>query len=307
MMSSFSQVPDSIVMVRPAAFGFNADTAATNAFQHLNDYQENIHSLALKEFDAAVLLMRQAGIDVFILEDSPEPQKPDAIFPNNWFSIHADGKCVLYPMMAENRRHERDVNHIARLQKQFGQLKMIDLSFFEKENKFLEGTGSIVFDHVNRIAYASRSPRTDETVLKELCQQLNYTSLIFDAVDEAGKPIYHTNVIMCIASSFVVICLDAIHQEEDQDRIIDSFNRTNHKIIAISYSQMRSFAGNMLEVKSKAGQHYLLLSQNALNSLLPGQVHEITRHVDVLPVNIPTIEKFGGGGIRCMVAGIHKQ
>jgi hypothetical protein len=293
--------------VRPAAFGFNADTAATNAFQHLDVNQEDVHSLALKEFDASVLLIRQAGIDVFILQDSPEPKKPDAIFPNNWFSIHANGMCVLYPMLAENRRYERDVNHISELQKQFGPLKMIDLSFYEKESKFLEGTGSIVFDHVNQIAYASRSPRTDETVLNDLCRQLNYTPLIFDAVDESGKPIYHTNVIMCIATSFVLICLDSIHQEEDQERIIDSFNRTNHKIIAISYSQMRSFAGNMLEVKSKAGQHYLLLSQNTLNSLLPGQLHEITRHVDVLPVNIPTIEKFGGGGIRCMVAGIHKN
>lgn len=294
-------------MVRPAAFGFNMDTAATNVFQHAHVNQEDIHSLALKEFDASVLLMRQAGIDVFVFEDSPEPNKPDAIFPNNWFSVHADGKCVLYPMMAENRRNERDVNHITKLQTQFGPLKIIDLSFYEKENKFLEGTGSVVFDHVNRIAYASRSPRTNETVLKDLCHQLNYIPLIFDAVDESGKAIYHTNVIMCIASSFVLICLDSIQKEEDQDRVIDSFNHTNHKIIAISYSQMRSFAGNMLEVKSKSGQPYLLLSQSALNSLLPGQVHEITRHLDVLPVNIPSIEKFGGGSIRCMVAGIHKQ
>jgi hypothetical protein len=212
---------------------------------------------------------------------------------------------VLYPMMAPNRRLERDANHISYIKQKFGIREVIDLTHYESEQKFLEGTGSIVFDHVNKIAYACRSPRTDESVLNDLCTRINYRPLLFSAMDESGTPIYHTNVIMCMGEKFAVLCLDSIRSEADQDSVLESLSATQHRVISISYSQMKSFAGNMLEVKSKAGQHYLLLSQNALNSLLPGQVHEITRHVDVLPVNIPTIEKFGGGGIRCMVAGIH--
>jgi hypothetical protein len=210
-------------------------------------------------------------------------------------------------MMAPNRRLERDANHIAYISKKFGSKEIIDLTHYESEQKFLEGTGSIVFDHLNKIAYACRSPRTNESVLHDLCIRIGYRSLLFDAKDESGTPIYHTNVMMCIGEKFAVLCLDSIHNEADQDSVLESLSATQYRVISISYNQMKRFAGNMMEVKSKAGQRYLMLSQNALDSLLPGQIHELTKHIDLLPVNIPTIEKYGGGGIRCMIAGIHTK
>jgi hypothetical protein len=307
MTSSFSQLPDSLVMVRPGAFGYNSDTAATNAFQHLPITMDQIHSCALNEFDAAVKLLKQAGVEVCVLEDLALPVKPDAIFPNNWFSIHEDGKMILYPMMATNRRLERDQRHVDTLMQKFGPFQLIDLSHYEMNGKFLEGTGSIVFDHLNKIAYACRSPRTNESVLHDLCIRIGYRSLLFDAKDESGTPIYHTNVMMCIGEKFAVLCLDSIHNEADQDSVLESLSASQYRVISISYNQMKRFAGNMMEVKSKAGQRYLMLSQNALDSLLPGQIHELTKHIDLLPVNIPTIEKYGGGGIRCMIAGIHTK
>jgi hypothetical protein len=244
---------------------------------------------------------------VLIGEDSLLPEKPDAIFPNNWFSIHADGKLVLYPMLAPNRRLERSHNYIDLFESKFGPLEIIDLTFYEEQQRFLEGTGSIVFDHVNKVAYACRSLRTDEVVLSNLCMRLGYTPLLFDAVDENEIPIYHTNVMLCIGEKVVVVCLDSIKNELDQERLLSSFASTGHRVVSISYQQMRCFAGNMIEVQSKTGQRFLLLSQNALDSLLDGQIKELSKHAELLPINIPTIEKYGGGGIRCMVAGIFHQ
>jgi hypothetical protein len=260
----------------------------------------------VREFDAAVTVIRKADIEVMVVEDTLLPEKPDAIFPNNWFSIHADRKLVLYPMMAPNRRLERNLDYVALLLSKFGPLEIIDLTSYEAEQQFLEGTGSTVFDYPNKIAYACRSPRTDEQVLKDVCKRLGFAPFIFDAVDESGKPIYHTNVMLCVGEKVVVVCLDSITRESDQERLLGSFASTGHRVVSISYLQMRSFAGNMIEVKSKSGNRFFLLSQIALDSLLDGQQKELSRHAELLPVSIPTIERYGGGGIRCMVAGIHR-
>lgn len=301
----FSQAPSAVVMVRPKSFGFNPQTAGTNAFQNgVADDIESLRSKALLEFDKMVDLLRSNDMEVVVAEDTDQPEKPDAIFPNNWISFHHDGTIVLYPMLAENRRAERKNPVLREVEKHYKIAKTIDLTSFERENRFLEGTGSIVFDYANQIAYASRSPRTDEKILKELCEKIDFRPIVFDAVDETGQAIYHTNVLMCIGTEFAIVCLDAIKNEDDQEKILDSLSATNHKVIAISYAQMKLFAGNMMEVKSKSGEHVVLLSQQAFLSLLPGQLDALSRFAEPISISIPTIEAYGGGSVRCMVAAI---
>lgn len=301
----FSQAPSALLMVRPNAFGFNPQTADTNAFQqHASDDSLLVHETALREFDTMVDVLRSNDIEVVVIEDSALPRKPDAVFPNNWISFHHDGSVVLYPMLAENRRAERTNPVLDTVRQQFRILDAVDLTGYEKQNKFLEGTGSIVFDYVNKIAYASRSARTDETVLAELATKLGFKTVVFDAVDEQGQAIYHTNVLMCIGAKFVILCLDAIPGDEDHEKLLNSFATTGHKVIAISFNQMKQFAGNMLEVLSKSGELFVLLSQRAYQTLLPGQLNALSSFAEPLPIAIPTIEDRGGGSVRCMVAGI---
>jgi len=301
----FSQAPAAVVMVRPKHFGFNPQTAETNSFQE--DAAESsvaIHEKALQEFDKMVDLLRSNDIEVIVAEDSNDPKKPDAIFPNNWISFHHDGTIVLYPMLAENRRPERENAVIQSVERLYSTRDCIDLSAYENQGKFLEGTGSIVFDYVNRIAYASRSPRTDETLLNELTARLGFKNIVFDAIDEQDQPIYHTNVLMCIGTKFVILCLDAIKNEDDQEKLLGSFSETHHKVIAISFAQMKQFAGNMIEVVSKSGEPFVLMSQRAYHSLLPGQLDALSKFAEPLPVNIPTIEDYGGGSVRCMFTAV---
>jgi hypothetical protein len=301
----FSQAPTSVLMVRPKSFGFNPQTADTNVFQqNATDECESINEMAVAEFDKMVDLLRSNDIGVLVVEDTAQPEKPDAIFPNNWISFHHDGTIVLYPMLAENRRLERINPVIETVKENYSISKTIDLTSYEAENKFLEGTGSVVFDYVNKIAYASRSFRTDELILKDLNERLGFESIVFDAVDEQGQTIYHTNVLMCIGTKFVIICLDAIQDDNDQEKLLESFSNTGHKVIAISFEQLKLFAGNMMEVKARSGEHFVLLSQKAFHSLLPGQLDALSLFVEPIPVNIPTIETYGGGSVRCMVAGI---
>lgn len=301
----FSQAPAALVMVRPKTFGFNPQTADTNTFQRASgEGPGSIQEKALQEFDKMVDLLRSNDVDVLVVDDSTQPVKPDAVFPNNWISFHHDGTVVLYPMLAENRRLERNNPVIDSVARRYQVNNPIDLSGYEKQNRFLEGTGSIVFDYVNKIAYASRSPRTDETVLHDLANKLGFKSIVFDAVDEHGQPVYHTNVLLCIGTGFVILCLDAIRKDEDQEELLASFASTHHQVIAISFAQMKQFAGNMLEIKSKTGELFILMSQRAYHSLLPGQLDALTTFADPVPVNIPTIEDHGGGSVRCMVAGI---
>lgn len=302
---TFSQVPHTILMVRPASFGYNPETAASNAFQKKSTNEEVVHRAALQEFDKAVAHMKAKGISIMVVEDTPQPITTDAIFPNNWMTTHEDGKIILYPMMAPSRRKERRMDIVQQLEDRYNVEKVEDISGNELEGRFLEGTGSIIFDHPNRIAYACRSERTEEELFKSLCTKLGYRPIVFSAVDENGLAIYHTNVMMWIGESLAGICLDSIHDENDQELILNQLAATNHKVIALSYAQMNSFAGNMFEVKNDADQRFLLMSQSAYDSLLPGQLSEIRKYLNPLPLDIHTIEESGGGSIRCMVAGIH--
>jgi hypothetical protein len=290
-----------IIMIRPRAFGFNPETASSNAFQKAHDEAPtHIQQKAVEEFNRMVDLLESHDIDVRVFDDTTS--KPDAVFPNNWISFHDDGKVILYPMQAESRRGERRMDIPEKLKLDFQIQEVVDFSEAEKSGRFLEGTGSMVFDYINRIAYACRSPRTDETLVREICALLQVKPLMFDAVDAHGKAIYHTNVMLCIGTKFTVVCLDAIRSENDQDIILNSLAETEHKVVAISYAQMKAFAGNMLEVRSRKGEPYVVLSDRAFNSLLPGQIDAITRFVDMIPVSIETIENYGGGSVRCMMA-----
>jgi hypothetical protein len=300
----FSQAPAAVVMVRPKSFGFNNQTAETNAFQRNDQNAEQSNNLALAEFDRMVDVLRSNDINVIVVEDTSDTLKPDAIFPNNWISFHPEGTVVLYPMLAENRRLEREIPVIESVKSVFNAKKTIDLTHWEKQNKYLEGTGSIVFDYVNKLAYAARSPRTSEEVLKDLCNQIGFTPIVFDAVDENGQSIYHTNVLLCIGTKFSIVCLDAIKNEDDQEKILDSFARTEHKVIAISYEQMRLFAGNMIEVQSHSAEPFVIVSEKAFYALLPGQLDALSKYAEPIPVAIPTIEQQGGGSVRCMMAGV---
>lgn len=302
---SFSQIPHTILMVRPASFGYNPETTASNAFQKRSTNEDVVHDQALLEFDMAVENLIVKGISVMIIEDTPQPIKTDAIFPNNWVTTHEDGKVILYPMMAPSRRKERRMDVVEKLREKYKITEVIDLSTTELEEKFLEGTGSIIFDHPNKIAYACRSPRTDEKLFMSLCAKLSYKPILFNAVDENGLAIYHTNVMMWVGESLAGICLDTINSEKDQELILNQLASTGHKVIALSYAQMNSFAGNMFEVRNEDDERFLLMSSAAYDSLLPGQLKEMEKYLTPLPIDIGTIEESGGGSIRCMVAGIH--
>jgi len=300
----FSQVPHTLLMIRPASFGYNPETAASNAFQKLPASIEEVSKKAMKEFDEVVLILRKQGIDVMVIDDIPQPVTTDAVFPNNWISTHQDGKIILYPMMAPSRRQERRDDIVLLLKEKFEVREVIDLSSNEEKEKFLEGTGSIIFEHPNKIAYACRSARTNDELFSQLCAKIGYAPVLFEAKDENGMAVYHTNVMMWIGEKLAAICLDSL-SDEDQEIVLDSFSKTGHRVIALSFQQMRAFAGNMFEAKNKKDQRFLLMSETAFESLLPGQLKEIQKYAVPLPLSIPIIEESGGGSIRCMVAGIH--
>ena len=302
---NWKQTPSSIFMVRPATFTFNNQTATSNAFQKPVSDGVDVGTPAAHEFDLMVALLCSKQIDVTVFQDTQLPSKPDALFPNNWISIHESGQLVLYPMMAPNRRLERRLDIIDFFKSKFDINEVLDFSSYEAHEMFLEGTGSLIFDHVNRVAYACRSARTNEILLTEICNKLGYKAIVFEAVDEFGKPIYHTNVMMCVGNKFSVVCIDSIKSEEDQELVLGKFAETGHQVIAISFDQMKSFAGNMLEIKNTLSESIILMSQTAFDSLLPGQINAISKHGYILPIAIPTIETYGGGSIRCMVGGIH--
>jgi hypothetical protein len=294
-----------ILMIRPVNFGFNEETAASNAFQKKHTAKDDINALAQSEFDRMVNLLRANNVDVMVVDDTMEPGKPDSIFPNNWVSFHADGNIFLYPMQAENRRLERREDIIAKLEDRFAVKHVIDLSRFELEDKFLEGTGSMVLDRENKVAYACISPRTDREVLRVFCGQTGYQAITFDAVDEKAQAIYHTNVLMCIGSSFAVICMDSIPNPHEKIVIKESLVSTKKEIIEISFEQMNQFAGNMLEVKNKAGETLIVMSASAYDALDDGQKNSLQKYGRLVYADISTIENAGGGSARCMMAEVH--
>jgi len=300
-----SQTTSHLLMVRPANFGFNEQTAGSNAFQQNNADQQQVQQKALQEFDAFVALLQGHGIDVSVIEDTDEPTKPDAIFPNNWVSFHDNGDVLVYPMQAENRRLERNEAGIRKLEEKFKVKHIIDLSRFEKQDKFLEGTGSMVLDRENKIAYACLSPRTDAEVLDTFCQHLKYQAVTFNATDANNQAIYHTNVMMCVGSKFAVICLDSIQNSIEKQTVTVSLQNTGKKIIAITLDQMNRFAGNMLEVQNKDGQSLLIMSHSAHQSLTAEQVTTLEQFTQIVSADLNTIETIGGGSARCMLAEVH--
>lgn len=293
-----------ILMIRPVNFGFNEQTAGSNAFQNRAADQQAAQANALAEFDAFVQVLRDNGVDVAIVEDTPEPHTPDSIFPNNWVSFHENGDVYLYPMQAENRRLERREDIIRQLEDKFKVGHIIDLSRFEKQDKFLEGTGSMVLDREHKIAYACLSPRTDEEVLKIFCEQTGYKPVVFHAFDQNGKAIYHTNVLMAVAAKYVVICLEAITDDEELEAVIDAISATEKEIIAISFEQMNKFAGNMLEVYNNKGESLIVMSQSAWESLDSEQKEVLSSFSKPVYADITTIEQNGGGSARCMMAEV---
>jgi len=292
-------------MIRPVNFGFNEQTAGSNAFQNRNAEQRQVQDKALKEFDQIVNLLRENGVEVIVVDDTVEPHTPDSIFPNNWVSFHSDGNIFLYPMMAENRRLERREDIISDLEDEFKVHHVVDLSRFEQEQKFLEGTGSMALDRVNKIAYACLSPRTDQEVLNLFCKESGYKPVLFHAVDENGMDIYHTNVLMCVGSSFVVICLDSIKDQSEKEAVLASFKSTQKQVVTITFDQMNHFAGNMLEVQNTSGESLLVMSKSAWDSLNYEQRAILSSFSKPVYSDISTIESNGGGSARCMMAEVH--
>lgn len=300
-----SQSTSTILMIRPASFGFNEQTAESNAFQQKDLELQETQQKALQEFDAFAGILKAKGVNVIVIDDTVEPHKPDAIFPNNWVSFHDNGDVILYPMQAPNRRWERREDVIRKLEDKFKVNHIIDLGRFEFEDKFLEGTGSMVLDRENKIVYACLSPRTNINVLDTFCKHLNYKAVTFNATDEQHQPIYHTNVMMCIGSRFAVICLDSIQEDSEKQAVITSLQHTQKELVSITIEQMNRFTGNMLEVQNKEGKSLLIMSQSARQSLNNEQVKILEQYAEIVSADLSTIETIGGGSARCMLAEVH--
>lgn len=295
-------------MIRPVRFLSNPMTSESNRFQTRTSISaEEQQAIALAEFDALASALSDAGIDVYQYEDTPEPHTPDSIFPNNWVSFHADGKVVLYPMEAVNRRTERRPDIIESLDAEhgFGVHEVFDLSDHEQDRRYLEGTGSIVLDRANRVAYACLSSRTHLDALGDFAQRLDYDVVAFDAVDRDGVAIYHTNVVMNVGEELAVICADAIARPEQRAAVLESLEQTGHEVMLLSFEQLEAFAGNMLELRNKSGERLIALSQQAQDSLSESQRARLLANGKVVSVPINHIEKHSGGSVRCMLAEIH--
>ena len=301
------QTASTVLMVEPIAFGYNAQTAENNYFQ-VEQKDADIQTKALEEFNNFADKLKSKGINVISVKDTLEPHSPDSIFPNNWVSFHNDGKVVLYPMFAPNRRVERRTDILETLKvKGFEITEIEDLSHFENQQKFLEGTGSMIFDHDYNIAYGSVSLRLDEELFRQFCQKFGFRPVVFHSYQNAGDqrlPIYHTNVMMCVADKFVVICLDCIDDELEREKVQEVIKSTQKEIIEISEDQMQQFAGNMLQVQNEAGEKFLVMSESAYRSLTAQQISAIEKYCEIIYSDLNTIETNGGGSARCMLAEV---
>ncbi len=308
MAAAELQIASSVLMIRPTRFESNPLTAESNRFQGKTPATPaEQHAAALKEFDSLVILLRDHGIEVIVVDDTDEPHTPDSIFPNNWVSFHADGRVVLYPMEAENRRTERRAEIVERLgaEHEFHVSELVDLSHHEADGHYLEGTGSMVLDRVNRIAYACLSSRTQLDALGDFAQRMDYEVVAFDAVDRDGVPIYHTNVLMNIGEQVAVICGEAISSDEQREAVLERISATGHSVISLNFDQLDAFAGNMLELRTSAGERLIAMSQQARESLDDSQLAVLEANGKVLSAPIENIESSAGGSVRCMLAEIH--
>ena len=300
-----AQSTNSVLMIRPSRFYPNPETASDNAFQRNADRDSNALTLmARKEFDAAVQTLRAAGINVHVFEDTTEPEKPDAVFPNNWISTHHDGRMALFPMYSVLRRRERRQDIVEELRKHYRVTDVIDYSTFEDEGCCLEGTGSLVFDHVNKIAYVSLSNRSNPKVIQRFAEDFSYEPVIFTSIDSDGQPIYHTNVMMCIGTAFAMVGLEMIPNKAERQKVRVRLEKTGKEIVELTADQIANFAGNAIELHDKHGEKLLVLSTRAAQALTEEQRETLTRYARFVPLELPTIE-LGGGSARCMIATIH--
>jgi hypothetical protein len=309
------QTTSHILMIRPLNFSFNAETAVNNAFQQnpgdtgsgAGGGDADAQQLALGEFNRLVSLLRDNGVEVTVIDDTANPYTPDSIFPNNWVSFHEQGLVCLYPMFAVNRRLERKPGVLQQLGGAFRIGKTLDFSSYEQEGLFLEGTGSMVLDRDNKIAYACLSPRTDKGVLLDFCAKMGYRPEVFDAVDSRYQAIYHTNVMMCVADRYVVVCLDSLPVEAERQQLVATIRASGKELIPIGLQQMDRFAGNMLQVHNRQGEKLLVMSSQAYDSLSPEQIGQLSSYNRILHSPLTTIETNGGGSARCMMAEIHLE
>lgn len=298
-----------ILMIRPTAFGYNEETSDSNFFQHKLADNQTIQQSAVKEFDNMVNILRSHDIDVIVFDDTAEPRKPDALFPNNWFSTSPDGVVSVFPLHAVNRRKEKRDDILKWLNENFIIKDIQDWSEFETEGRFLEGTGSMVMDHDNKMIYAAVSIRTNLSVLEKFASANGYQAIVFLASDKNGNPVYHTNVVMTLGENFTVLCEEAIEEEWELIAVRQLLESTHHTIIPITKEQMHAFAGNMLQVKNTRlkgsdEEKFLILSQTAFDSLRKEQKQMLEAYCKLLPIPVPTIENIAGGSVRCMMAEI---
>lgn len=303
--AALTQSTDSVLMIRPRRFYPNPETAADNAFQRDADRDLDALTLAARnEFDAAVQRLRTAGLNVHVFEDTAEPEKPDAVFPNNWISTHHDGRIALFPMYSPLRRLERRQNIVDELRKHYRVTQIIDYSAFEDEGCCLEGTGSLVLDHVNKIAYVSLSNRSNPKVIQRFADDFGYEAVTFTSLGSNGQPIYHTNVMMCIGTSFAMIGLDIIPNKAERRQVRARLEKTGKEIVELSSDQIANFAGNAIELHDQDGEKLLVLSSRAARVFTEEQRDTLSRYTRIVPLELPTIE-LGGGSARCMIATIH--
>ena len=305
-----NQTTNSILMIRPVAFRMNEQTAVNNYYQKVLDglSPETVNEKAQKEFDDFVVKLRNVGVNVIVVNDTMEPNTPDSIFPNNWISFHENGDVFLYPMFAENRRAERREDILDLLEDEGFEInEIMDYTSAEEDDIFLEGTGSLLLDRENGKAYCALSPRADEELMIEFCEDFELSPIIFEAyqtVNEERKLIYHTNVMMCLGDTFAVICADSIDDKKERKMVLDSLKGDEKEIVLITEDQMNNFAGNMLEVKGKNGERFLIMSDSAYKSLTKKQIVQLEAHVEIIHSSLDTIEACGGGSARCMMAEI---
>lgn len=304
------QSTDTLLMIRPVAFRMNEQTAVNNYYQKVIDglLPTTVNAKAQQEFDAFVSKLESAGIRVIVVSDTLEPDTPDSIFPNNWVSFHDNGDVVLYPMFAENRRSERREDILDEIENAgFMIEEFMDYTSAEEDQIFLEGTGSLLLDRVNKIAYCALSPRADEELFIEFCEDFDYAPVIFEAfqtVDGTRKQIYHTNVVMCLGTDFAVLCADCIDDKQERKHVLEQLRDSGKEVILISEDQVNNFAGNMLEVTTEAGKRYIVMSEAARTSLRPAQVQLLEKYGEILSSSLDTIEACGGGSARCMMAEV---
>jgi hypothetical protein len=300
-----TQSTNSVLMIRPCRFYPNPETAADNAFQSRLDYAvDPLSTAARKEFDVAVQILRAAGVNVHVFEDTAEPEKPDAVFPNNWISTHHDGRIALFPMYSALRRRERRQDIVGELRKNYRVSEVIDYSVFEEQGCCLEGTGSLVLDHVNKIAYVSLSNRSNPKVIRRFADDFAYEPVTFTSIGSDGQPIYHTNVMMCIGTAFALVGLEMIRNKAERQQVRARLERSGKDIVELSPDQIANFAGNAIELHDTHGEKLLVLSERAMQALTEQQRARLTSYVRLVPLELPTIE-LGGGSARCMIATIH--